>query len=370
MRKILISTVSALALTGSLFMSSAYADIIIGFMGPITGPVAAYGIQANNGVKVAVDELNKNGGINGEKLVLKVFDDGAEPKQGVSAANQLIGEGIQYVIGPVTSNISLPVSNILEENDVLMITPSSTTPELSSRGLWNVFRTIGRDDQQGDYAADYYVQHLKDKRIAIIHDRATYGKGLADAFKAALNKGGVTEVLYGNITPGEKDYSVMVSRLKQEKVDYVYFGGYHPEAGLLLKQMREQGLEAPLIGGDGFNTSELWSIAGNAAEGTMFTNSVDVKSNPDAQETINALKAQNIPPETFAINGYAAIQVLAFGIEKAGSSTDPEAVATAIKSGEPIKTTLGEITYGDRGDITSKVFSMYKWHNGEIVSAE
>ena len=241
MRKILISTVSALALTGSFFMSSAYADIIIGFMGPITGPVAAYGIQANNGVKVAVDELNKNGGINGEKLVLKVFDDGAEPKQGVSAANQLIGEGIQYVIGP---------------------------------------------------------------------------------FKVALNKGGVTEVLYGNITPGEKDYSVMVSRLKQEKVDYVYFGGYHPEAGLLLKQMREQGLEAPLIGGDGFNTSELWSIAGNAAEGTMFTNSVDVKGNPDAQETIKALKAQNIPPETFAINGYA------------------------------------------------KVFSMYKWHNGEIVSAE
>lgn len=370
MRKILISTVSALALAGSFFSSPAYADIIVGFIGPITGAVAAYGIQANNGVKVAVDEINKNGGVNGEKLVLKVFDDAADPKQGVSAANQLIGEGIQYVIGPVTSNSALPVSNMLEENDVLMITPSSTTPELSNRGLWNVLRTIGRDDQQGDYAADYYVHHLKDKRIAIIHDRATYGKGLADAFKAALNKGGVNEVYYGNITPGEKDYSVMVSRLKQEKVDYVYFGGYHPEAGLLLKQMREQGVEAPLIGGDGYNTSELWSIAGTAAEGTLFTNPVDVRTNPDAQAAIKALKDQNIPPETFAIHGYAAVQVLVYGIEKAGSTTDPEAVAKAIKTGEPIKTTLGEITYGDRGDITSKVFSMYKWHNGEIVSAE
>lgn len=370
MRKILISTVSALALTGSLFSTSAYADVIVGFIGPITGAVAAYGIQANNGVKVAVDEINKSGGINGEKLVLKVFDDAADPKQGVSAANQLIGEGIQYVIGPVTSNTALPVSNMLEENDVLMITPSSTTPELSSRGLWNVLRTIGRDDQQGDYAADYYVQHLKDKRIAIIHDRATYGKGLADAFKAALNKDGVNEVYYGNITPGEKDYSVMVSRLKQEKVDYVYFGGYHPEAGLLLKQMREQGVEAPLIGGDGYNTSELWSIAGTAAEGTLFTNPVDVRNNPDAQAAIKALKDQNIPPETFAIHGYAAVQVLAYGIEKAGSASDPEAVAKAIKTGEPIKTTLGDITYGDRGDITSKVFSMYKWQNGEIVSAE
>lgn len=370
MRKILISTVSALALTGSLFSTSAYADVIVGFIGPITGAVAAYGIQANNGVKVAVDEINKSGGINGEKLVLKVFDDAADPKQGVSAANQLIGEGIQYVIGPVTSNTALPVSNMLEENDVLMITPSSTTPELSNRGLWNVLRTIGRDDQQGDYAADYYVQHLKDKRIAIIHDRATYGKGLADAFKAALNKDGVNEVYYGNITPGEKDYSVMVSRLKQEKVDYVYFGGYHPEAGLLLKQMREQGVEAPLIGGDGYNTSELWSIAGTAAEGTLFTNPVDVRNNPDAQAAIKALKDQNIPPETFAIHGYAAVQVLAYGIEKAGSASDPEAVAKAIKTGEPIKTTLGDITYGDRGDITSKVFSMYKWQNGEIVSAE
>ena len=298
MRKILISTVSALALTGSLFTMSAYADIIIGFIGPITGSVAAYGIQANNGVKVAIDEFNKKGGINGEKLVLKVFDDGAEPKQGVSAANQLVGEGIQYVVGPVTSNIALPVSNILEENDVLMITPSSTTPELSSRGLWNVLRTTGRDDQQGDYAANYFIQHLKDKRIAIVHDRATYGKGLADAFKSALNKGGVTEVFYGNITPGEKDYSVMVSRLKQEKVDYVYFGGYHPEAGLLLKQLREQGVDAPLIGGDGFNTSELWSIAGNAAEGSLFTNAIDVKGNPSAQDAIKALKAQNIPPES------------------------------------------------------------------------
>lgn len=370
MRKILTSTVSALVLAGSFWASSAYADIIVGFIGPVTGPVAAYGIQANNGVKVAVDEINKNGGVKGEKLVLKVFDDAAEPKQGVSAANQLIGEGIQYVIGPVTSNSALPVSNILEENGVLMITPSSTTPELSSRGLWNVLRTIGRDDQQGDYAAEFFIRNFKDKRIAVIHDRATYGKGLADAFKSALNKGGVQEVYYGNITPGEKDYSVMVTRLKQEKVDYVYFGGYHPEAGLLLKQMREQGLNAPLIGGDGLNTSELWSIAGNAAEGSMFTNPVDVKTNPDAQATIAALKAQSIPPETFAINGYAAVQVLAYGIEKAGSAEDPEAVAKAVKTGEPITTTLGKITYGDRGDMTSKVFSMYKWHNGEIVSAE
>lgn len=370
MRKILISTVSALAMSGGFWSTTAQADITIGFIGPVTGAVAAYGIQVSNGAKVAVEEINKKGGVNGEKLVLKVFDDAADPKQGVSAANQVVGEGILYVVGPVTSNSSLPVSNVLEENGVLMITPSSTTPELSSRGMWNILRTIGRDDQQGDYAADFYVKNFKDKRIAIIHDKATYGKGLADAFKTALNRGGVNEVYYGNISPGEKDYSVMVTRLKSENVDYVYFGGYHPEAGLLLKQMREKSVEAPLIGGDGFNTSELWSIAGDAAEGTMFTNSIDVRTNPEAQAAVNALQAQSIPPETFTLNGYAAVQVLAYGIEKAGSADDPEAVAKAVKSGEPIATTLGNITYGDRGDMTSKVFSMYKWHEGKIVSAE
>ncbi|EJF88797.1 branched-chain amino acid ABC transporter substrate-binding protein [Bartonella tamiae] len=370
MKHFLISTVSAIALLGSGLISSAYADITLGFIGPVTGPVAAYGIQVDNGAKVAIDEINKKGGINGEKLVLKVFDDAADPKQAVSAANQVIGEGILYVVGPVTSNSALPVSNILDENGILMITPSSTAPELSSRGLWNILRTIGRDDQQADYAADFYVKNFKDKRIAIIHDRATYGKGLADAFKTALNRAGVEEVYYGNITPGEKDYSSMVTRLKQDNVDYIYFGGYHPEAGLLLKQLREQDVEAKLIGGDGLNTSELWSIAGSAANGTMFTNSIDVSKNPLAQEAIKALNDHSIPATTFTLNGYAAVQVLAYGFEKAGATDDPEAVIEVIKSGDSIPTTIGEITYGEPGDITSKVFSMYQWDNGKIVSAE
>lgn len=370
MRLSVISAMSAILMGGSLLASSAYANITIGFIGPVTGPVAAYGIQASSGVKIAIDEINKKGGVNGEKLVLKVYDDAADAKQGVSAANQVAGEGINFVVGPVTSNSAMPVSDILNENGILMVTPSSTTPELTARGFTNVFRTIGRDDQQASYAAEYALKHWQGKRIAIIHDKATYGKGLADSFKEVLNKGGMTEAYYGTLTAGDKDFNVVVSRLKAEKIDYVYFGGYHPEAALLLVQMRQNGVEAKMIGGDGLNTSELWAIAGKAADGTMFSNPVDPTSNPLAQEAITALKANNIPAESFTMNGYAAVQVITFGLEKAGTIEDVDAVEKVLHSGVVIPTAIGDITYGERGDMTSKVFSLFKWDNGKIVPAE
>jgi len=358
MRLSFVSVVSAMIINGGMLAMPAYADITIGYIGPATGPVAAYGIQASNGVMAAVRDINKNGGINGQKLVLKMFDDAADPKQGVSVANQLAGEGILYVVGPVTSNSALPVSNVLSENGILMVTPSSTTPELSARGLWNIFRTIGRDDQQASYAAEYVLKHLRGKRIAILHDKATYGKGLADAFRSVLNKNDIDEVYYGSINPGEKDYGVIINRLKSAKADYVYFGGYHPEAGLLLRQMREQSLPAVMIGGDGLNTSELVAIAADAAEGTMFTSPVDHSDDPVAKASFNVLAQDKIPAEAFTIGGYAAVQVVAYGISKAEDADDPEEVARIIKSGEAIPTILGHITYGERGDMTSKVFSL------------
>jgi len=370
MRLSSVSAISAALMGMGLFASPALADITIGYIGPMTGPVAAYGIQAASGAGAAVDEINKNGGINGEKLVLKVFDDAADPKQGVSVANQIAGEGILYVVGPVTSNSAMPVSDILSENGILMVTPSSTTPELSARGLWNVMRTIGRDDQQAEYVAEYALKNWRGKRIAILHDKATYGKGLADAFRDMLNKGGMKEVYYGSINPGEKDYGVIINRLKSAKVDYIYFGGYHPEAGLLLRQMRAQSLKVVLVGGDGLNTSELAAIAGDAVEGTLYTSPVDRSNDPVAQESIKILAAKKIPVETFTMSGYAAVQVIAYGISRVGSAEDPEAVAAAVKSGESIPTIIGPITYGDRGDMTSRVFSLSQWKKGRIVSVE
>jgi len=362
-------TGTALAATLA-FGSMAKADIVIGVIAPLTGPVAAYGEQVKNGAQVAVDEINKKGGILGEKVVLKLADDAGEPKQGVSAANQLVGEGVRFVVGPVTSGVAIPASDVLAENGVLMVTPTATAPALTSRGLTNVLRTCGRDDQQALVAADYVLKNFKDKRVAIINDKGQYGVGLTDAFKAAINAGGVTEVLNESLTPGEKDLSALTTRLKAENVDVIYFGGYHPEAGLLARQLHDIAVKALIIGGDGLSNTEYPAIGGDAAEGTVFTNASDALRNPDSKAAADALAAHNIPAEAFTMNAYAAVEVIKAGIEKAKTAEDTEAVAAALKTGEEIPTAIGKVTYGETGDMTSQAFSLYVWKAGKIEIAE
>jgi branched-chain amino acid transport system substrate-binding protein len=346
------------------------ADIVIGLIAPLTGPVAAYGDQVKNGAQTAVDEINKKGGVLGNKLELKLADDAGEPKQGVSVANQLVGSNVRFVVGPVTSGVAIPVSDTLAENGVLMVTPTATAPDLTKRGLTNVFRTCGRDDQQAEVAGAFVLERFKDKRVAILHDKGAYGKGLADAFKATVNAGGIKEVLYDSITPGEKDLSALTTRLKAEKVDIIYFGGYHPEGGLLARQLHDISLKATIIGGDGLSNSEFWTIGTEAAAGTIFTNASDALKSPDSAAAAKALKDRNIPPEAFTLNAYAAVEVLKAGIEKAGSADDAQAVAKALRSGEPIPTAIGRLTYGETGDLTSQSFSLYKWENGKIVPVQ
>jgi len=361
---------TGVALAALIAASPARADIVIGLIAPTTGPVAAYGDQVKNGAQTAVDVINAAGGIAGEKLVLKIADDAGEPKQGVSAANQLVGEGIKYVVGPVTSGVAVPASDVLAENGVLMVTPTATAPALTTRGLPNVFRTCGRDDQQAEVAAAYVLKSFKDKKVAVIDDKGTYGKGLAGAFKAALNAGGVKEVLADSLTTGERDFSTLVARLKQAGAEVVYFGGYHPEAGLLARQFADAGLKATIIGGDGLSNTEFWTLGDKNAAGTIFTNATDALKNPASQAAVEALKAKNIPAEAFTLNAYAAVEVIKAGIEKAGSAEDPEAVALALKDKLEIPTAIGTLTYGQTGDLTSQAFSLFKWEDGKIVAAE
>lgn len=366
-----LKLLSGVALVASLgFGSAAYADITIGVMAPVTGPVAAYGDQVRKGAEVAVEEINKKGGVLGEKLVLKVVDDAGEPKQGVSAANQIVNDGILFVVGPVTSNVAIPASDVLSENGVLMVTPTATGPDLTARGLENVLRTCGRDDQQAEVMANYVLEKFKDKKIAVIHDKASYGKGLADAFKTVLNKGGVTEVVYDSVTPGDKDFNALVAKLKAANAEVIYFGGYHPEGGLLSRQLKDVGLDALVLGGEGLSNTEYWAISGGNAQGSLFTNAADALKNEDSKAATAALQAKNIPAEAFTMNAYAAVEVLANGITKAGKADDSAAVAAAIKSGEPIATAIGQLTYGENGDLTSPSFTIFKWDDGKIVGVE
>jgi branched-chain amino acid transport system substrate-binding protein len=362
---------AGVALFASLaFASGAQADIVIGVVAPLTGPVAAYGEQVKNGAEAAVEKINKDGGILGEQVVIKLADDAGDPKQGVSAANLLVGEGVHYVVGPVTSGVAMAASDVFAENGVLMVTPTATAPDLTARGLTNVLRTCGRDDQQAEVAAAYVVKNLKDKKIAIVDDKGTYGKGLADAFKAGINAGGVTEVSHTSLNPGEKDLSALVTRLKSDGAEVIYFGGYHPEGGLLARQLADAGVQATIIGGEGLSNTEYWAIGNEAAAGTLFTNASDALKNPDSAAAVEVLKEKGIPPEAFTLNAYAAVEVLKAGIEKAGKADDTAAVAAALKDGGEIPTAIGKLTYGENGDLTSPSFSLFKWEGGKIVDAD
>ena len=292
MKKMLLTGV-ALGL-GLAFSSAANAQIKIGVAGPITGPNAAFGAQLKNGVEQAVEDINAAGGINGQKLQIVVGDDVSDPKQGVSVANKFAAEGVKFVVGHFNSGVSIPASQVYEEAGIVQVTPASTNPQFTERGMWNTFRTCGRDDQQGLVAGSYLADKFKGKKVAVVHDKTPYGKGLADETQKAMNAKGLKEVVYEGVNPGEKDYSALVSKLKQAGVDVVYFGGLHTEAGLIIRQMRDQGLQAPMMSGDGIVSAEFTSIAGPGAEGTLMTFSPDPRKNPNAKDVGGQVQGQEL----------------------------------------------------------------------------
>ena len=361
MKKLLLSGIAlgfGLALSGA-----AHAQIKLGVAGPITGPNAAFGAQLKNGAEQAVEDINAAGGIMGQKVQVVVGDDVSDPKQGVSVANKFASEGVKMVVGHFNSGVSIPASDVYMEAGIVQITPASTNEKFTERKMWNTFRTCGRDDQQGAVAGNYLAKNFKGKKVGVVHDKTPYGKGLADNTKSTINKAGLQEVVYEGINTGEKDYSALVSKLKQAGVDVIYFGGLHTEAGLIIRQMRDQGLNAPLMSGDGIVSSEFVSIAGPGAEGTLMTFGPDARKNPDAQEAVKKFRAKNYEPEAYTLYSYAAVQILKQAAEQA-KSTDGKKIAEVMNSGKVFKTVIGDISYDKKGDITRPDYVMYVWKKG------
>ena len=245
----------------------AHAQIRLGVAGPITGPNASFGAQLRNGVEQAVEDINAAGGILGQRITLSIGDDVSDPRQGVSVANKFIGDGVRFIVGHFNSGVTMPASEVYAENGAVFITPSATNPRITERGLWNAFRTCGRDDQQGAVAAAYLVRNFAGKRVAIVHDKTTYGKGLADETQKAMNAAGLKEVIYEGVNTGEKDFSALISKLKAANVDIVYWGGLHTEGGLIVRQMRDQGVTAPMMSGDGIADNEFADVVTDALAG-------------------------------------------------------------------------------------------------------
>ncbi|OJU92505.1 MAG: branched chain amino acid ABC transporter substrate-binding protein, partial [Shinella sp. 65-6] len=278
MKKSLMSAVALAAMVA--FSGSAWADILVGVGGPITGPNAAFGAQIQKGVEQAAADINAAGGINGEQIKVVLGDDVSDPKQGVSVANKFVADGVKFVVGHFNSGVSIPASEIYAENGILQVSPASTNPTYTERGLWNTFRTCGRDDQQGAVAGSFIAANFKDAKLAVLHDKTPYGQGLADETKKSANEAGVTEAIYEGVNVGDKDFSALIAKMKEAGVSVVYWGGLHTEFGLIERQAADQGLKATFISGDGIVSNELASIAGDAVDGTLMTFAPDPRKNP------------------------------------------------------------------------------------------
>lgn len=344
-------------------LAPARADIQIAVAGPVTGNYASFGAQLQAGAEQAVADINAHGGVLGQKLVLNVGDDACDPKQAVSVANQFASKGVVFVAGHYCSGSSIPASKVYAEEGILQITPASTNPKFTDEGSWNTFRTCGRDDQQGAVAGAYIAKEYRDHKVAILHDNTAYGKGLAEETRKALNKAGVHEVLFSPYTPGEKDYSALVSRLKQAGVDFIYIGGYHTEIGLIMRQSKQQGMNPTVMGGDALQTNEYWQITGDTGEGTLMTFAADPRLRPTAAAVVKEFKDKGVDPEGYVLYTYAAVQAWAEAANKAGSS-DPKKVAAVLKSGGPWDTVLGKISYDKKGDVTGAGYVLWVWHKG------
>lgn len=359
MKKVLLAG-AALALVMS---GQALAEIKIGTAGPMTGQYASFGAQMQAGAELAVKHINEAGGVLGQQLSLEIGDDACDPRQAVNVANHMAGQGVVFMAGHFCSGSSIPASQVYAEEEIIQISPASTNPAFTEdRPGPGIFRMCGRDDQQGAVAGPFILERFPDAKVAFLHDKTAYGQGLADATKAAYEAAGGQGAVYEAYTAGERDYTALVSKLQADGVGVVHVGGYHTEAGLILRQMRAQGMDAVLISGDALVTDEYWAITGDLGQGTLMTFSPDPRKNPDAAPLVEEFRASGVEPEGYVLYTYAAVQAWKEAVEAAGS-LDFEAVVDALNTGT-FQTVLGESGFDENGDVQLPGYVVYEWKDG------
>jgi branched-chain amino acid transport system substrate-binding protein len=347
-------------------------QIKFGIAGPFTGQNAAFGAQLKNGAEQAIADINAAGGILKQKIGVSIGDDASDARQGVSVANKLASTGVKFVIGHFNSGVTIPASDVYLESAVLMVSPASTSPKVTDRGLWNVFRTCGRDDQQGMIAGDYISRTFKGRKVAIVHDKTTYGQGLAEETRNAMAAGGLLETLNESINVGTKDFGTLVAKIKASGAELVYYGGTHVEAALLLRQMRDQGVTATLMAADGITDDDFAAVAGPAAEGTLMTYAPDPRKRPEAAAVVAKFREKNFEPHAYTLYAYAAVEIIKQAAEEA-KTLDSRKVAMVMRSGRKFSTVIGNITFDLKGDVTRPDYVMYVWKknaSGKITYTE
>lgn len=348
---------------GMMATTAAYADTIkFAIAGPFTGALTQYGEMVKQGVDTAVEQINADGGVLGKQIEIVLMDDACEPKQGPVVANRIVNDEIGYVIGHVCSGATIAATEIYDDEGIIMITPSATAPAVTEgKGYETIFRTIGRDDQQGPAAAQMIIEQIKPKKVAVLHDKQSYGQGIASAVKDDLEKANVEVVLFEGINAGDSDYSAVITKLKGTGADFVYYGGYHPEMGLLLRQGAEQSLGIPFMGPEGVGNPDINAIAGEAVEGMLVTLPADFTEDESNEALVKAFKDKGRDPGgAFQMTAYSATQALVAGLEGVGKD-DPIAVAEFLHNNE-VSTPIGVISWNEQGDLNEFKFDVFQWH--------
>jgi len=356
--KILVSLIGAFIMI-VCGITAAQAEIKVGIAGPLSGSSLAIGEQQEIGAQKAFDHLNDKGGLLGKEIVVISVDDACEERQAKAVARQLVSEGVVLVVGHLCSACSLAASKIYEKAGIIMISPASTNPKVTDEGGPNVFRVIGRDDQQGTIAGDYLANNYSNSKIAIIHDGQAYGLGLAEFTKRQLNKRGVTEVMFNSYIKDQKDYRSIVDQLVNKKIDVLYAGGYSGDIGIILRQAKKKLPNLRLLSGDSLVNAEFMFVAGEACEGTYFTFGPDMRLKPVAADVAAAIREEEAyEPEGYTLYSYGAVQAWAEAVKQAGS-LKPKAVSNALKAGS-FDTVLGKIGFDEKGDVTG--ISTFVWY--------
>lgn len=345
------------------------ADTInLGVAGAHSGDLASYGIPSVKAAELVVKDVNAKGGINGKQVKLFVEDDACKPEVATNTATKLISLGVDIVMGHICSGATKSALGIYKDANIICMSPSATNPPLTQSGDYpNFFRTIASDDSQARLEVDFATGKLGLKKIAVIHDKGDYGKGLAEFAKEFIEKDGKAEVvLFEGVTPGAVDYSAVVQKIKRSKADGVIFGGYHPEASKIVMQMKKKRLKIPFISDDGVKDDTFIKVAGKYAEGVYATGPNDVSKNPLAVAATEAhKKAYGSDPGAFFLNAYTATMALLNAVEKAGS-TDFDAVKKALQT-EYVDTPFGNISFDKKGDPIGIGFAMYQVQKGQYV---
>ncbi|WP_406107456.1 branched-chain amino acid ABC transporter substrate-binding protein [Streptomyces sp. NBC_01003] len=362
--------------------SSKKTTVVIGVDAPLTGANSATGLGIQYGVQIAVDDANKKNTVPGVTFKVKALDDKAVPATGQQNATALVGNNdVLGVVGPLNSGVATSMQQVFATANLVEISPSNTAPELTQGKDWQTskkrpyksyFRTATTDALQGGFAADYAYNTLKKKKVYVVDDKQTYGAGLAKLFTAGFKKTGGKVVGTDHVNTGDKDFSTLVTKIKNSGADLLYYGGQYDESQILTKQLKDAGAKIPLFGGDGMFSDTYIKTAGKSAEGDLSTSvGVPVTTLPAAKEFIATYKAKKYPGDYGTYGGYsydaatAIIKAVANVVKDGKVPSDARSKIVAEVQKGKFDGIAGPVAFDEYGDTTNKQLTVYQVTKGE-----